>query len=99
MKTEYRIIKKDIYEFLQYRVVMKLFFIIFIQWRYIPNANNPSNSPVARNRYITNDNTDLNAFINKYNNVLDYLKKDYPVLKEKSLQEFGEFKHEARTSF
>lgn len=99
MKTQYRIIKKGIYKYLQYFVSINLIFITFNRWKYIPNANNPSRSPLRHNKYLTDDNADLNLFMNKYNNVFDYLKKDYSLLKKKSLQEFREFQHEAHTIF
>ena len=99
MKTEYRIIRKSGYRFLQHSITINLIFITFIHWKYILNANNPVQSPVRHNKYIADNNTDLNAFMDKYNNVFDYIRKDYPLLKQKSLQEFREFQHEARTSF
>lgn len=35
MKTQYRIIKKDIYEYLQYSVVVNFILFIFIRWKSV----------------------------------------------------------------
>jgi hypothetical protein len=92
MKTEYRIIKIGIYNFLQHLTIHKFIFFSWIRWNFIPYHDNPSYSPIRHNKYICDNNSNIYKFVNDYRNIDQYLQADYPVLKSQSINEHNEFK-------